>query len=115
MDARELWWWRLGSLITNRDTFRPADMGITLDPEHRINSGQNGLGGLWSQASRRGYIRKVGDAMQHHDHRKGGRAQVWAGTVEGHRWAREHLARYPGFNGWDGDTAAESDQLELFS
>jgi hypothetical protein len=87
---------RLAELVADGVDFTADDVTangtVTLDGDHSANGEQNGIGGLFNRASRRGLIEFTGAiARSKAPHRKGGTIRVWRGTSAGRLWAIDAL------------------------
>lgn len=84
---------QLARLILSSRCFTADDLTANgerpLDPTHKPNAGQNGVGAYMCRVSRQGLIVWTGDVVRSQAPlRKGGAIRVWQGSTAGKRWAR---------------------------
>jgi hypothetical protein len=88
---------RLARLILTGADFTADDLtdsgAVTIDPDHRPNARQNGIGSYFTAAAKRGLIEWTGRSTKSTaPHRKGGLNRIWQGTDAGRLWAHTILA-----------------------
>lgn len=89
---------RLAWLIQIERTFTADDLTadgiIAIDPSHRANGAQSGIGALFRWAAAERLIEWTGAVVKSKaPKRKGGAIRIWTGTAKGRQWARSVLAR----------------------
>jgi len=87
--AQLVWW---GEEFSSDDL--TSSGAVTLDASHEPNSRNNGIGGMFSSASRDGHIVPVGVVKSKAPHRKGGMIRTWKATPSGVAWAGRTLRVY---------------------
>lgn len=63
-----------------------------IDPSHRPNGANNGIGAMFAAEHRAGHIEPVGVRKSTSPHRKGGLVRTWRATDRGRVWAADVLA-----------------------